>query len=316
MTVRTVTLSPGFDHLVAVQDLRPGEVGRVVQWRVVASGKGVNVARALATLDVRSVAYTLAGAEDEAEFVDLITGAGVVAVSVPVPGSIRRNLTLSREGSGDLAAHATGPRLAGARDAHADELVARLVADVRDGDVVTLNGAVPGTIRDSVWEEAATAVHAKGATVVADVQGMALVQLLSSGVVWAAKPNEDEALALVRLSRGGADGNVTRALSEMEAMGVVHPMVSLGERGLVHLVDGVPVQSRCHVERPAVVVGAGDAFVAGFCAALVADEWREAPPTTAGLAAAAAHVAGVPDAHFAGTARSLCSSVTHQPWTS
>src|SRR5690242_19948750 len=105
MTLRTVTMSPGFDHVVRVDDITPGGVGRVLAWNTLAGGKGVNVAREATKLGASCVAYSLIGGVDRDAFVDLIDKTGAGAVVLPVPGNTRMNLTLEIEDSGGIASH-------------------------------------------------------------------------------------------------------------------------------------------------------------------------------------------------------------------
>lgn len=63
------------------------------------------------------------------------------------------------------------------------------------------------------------------------------------------------------------------------------------------------------VDHPRVVVGAGDAFVAGYGAALDTAAWAHLDPTTVGLASAAVHVAGTSAAERAAATRSALAHV-------
>lgn len=306
MTLRTVTLSPGFDHCCLVDRLVPADVSEVISWHVHASGKGVNVARTAASLGVTAVAYSLIGDADNDEFVTLIERSGVQAVTVAVPGSTRRNLTIRTTASATAAAHAVGTRLE-ATSSDADELIARLLSDIEPGDLVTLNGATAQGVHGGVWAEVGAAAHQRGGTLLADVQGESLLRLLESGVVSMAKPNQDEALVLVGpATETSSLGAVGSALDRMEVLGVETPVVTLGARGAVHLEEGKPLHTSCPVDQVMVVVGAGDAFMAGYCAAMEGGGgWFGCDPVKLGVAVAAAHVSGAEGSSLQITARSM-----------
>lgn len=318
MTLRTVTLSPGFDHLVRIDDAEPGEVGRVLAWEVVAAGKGINAARVAALLGVDCVAYTLVGEADEHEFRRHCASSNVPVVTFPVPGETRRNLTLTVGQGAALASHAVGPRLAGAADVHADGLIRQLVSDVEPGDIVTFNGAVAGSVRQDVWAEAATVLQARGASVVADVQGEPLLSLVRTGIPVMVKPNEHEALALAPGAAGVAPDDAAWAavIERMEHFGVTDAMVTIGSRGIIHREDAVVMRSWCPVDDPSVTVGAGDAFLAGYCAALTTREWNDWRPIELGLACAAAHVSGSQGTGFRATVDGFRSEIHHERLTS
>lgn len=95
--IRTVTLSPGFDHEVHVDRIDPGEVGRVISWRVHAAGKGMNVARFVKALGTEAHAYSLVGTVDEERFRKAAAADGVYVDTFTVPGQTRDNLTLTSQ---------------------------------------------------------------------------------------------------------------------------------------------------------------------------------------------------------------------------
>jgi len=313
MTLRTVTLSPGFDHVVKVDCLLPGGVSRVLEWEVLAAGKGVNVARTATLLGAASVAYSLVGEVDELEFVERVEAFGSAAVTVAVPGHTRRNLTLLVQDTDQAASHSVGPRLSTGDDCHADTLIDRLVEDAQPGDVVTFNGAVPQQIRSSIWMEAATALYARGVALIADVQDGALVQLLETGLVLMAKPNHEEARAL---TQNALDVNDLVAASDgiraMLRFRVKDPIVTLGPLGVLHMVNGQLTRTWCHVENASIVVGAGDAFLAGYCAALTADGWGDLEAVDVGTAVASAHITGAAPGELHSVVRSALAGVCHE----
>lgn len=294
MTIRTVTMSPGFDHVVRVDRIEPGGVARVLDWTTYASGKGLNVSRTATVLGAPCVSYSLVGEADQAEFVRLVEATGSGAVTVQVPGETRKNLTLEIDTSAGPASHAVGERSKGATDTHAEALMAQLLGQVEPGDVVTFNGATPSRIRAEIWADAAQGVCDQGATLVADVQGESLAALLATGLVTMAKPNEEEITALLGVNVGGDTRAAhSAAINAMLDLGVTDPIVSIGRDGVVHVVNGTLTRSWCPVDEPKIVVGAGDAFVAGYCAALECEAWSDVSLIDLALAVASVHVSGV-----------------------
>lgn len=290
--LRTVTLNSGFDDTFTVSGLDWGGVGRVHGFGSLPSGKGVNAARAAAALGVPVCAYSLVGRDDADTFAGRLHAEGIAHRLVAVPGSTRHNLTLVPESADKVAAHlvAEGFRLPDARPVEA--LADRLLEECRPGDVVSCNGSVPTGAPATVWADIVAAVHGAGATVVLDVQGEAMRHALAAGPVALATPNDAEITALPGVDPDGPDP-ITDALQSLAGARVAHPVVTLGEAGAAFLRDGRLHRAACPVERPVVAVGAGDAFLAGACAAIVAGEIDTAGLVAAGLAAAAAHVAGL-----------------------
>jgi len=305
--IRTVTMSPGLDHVVHVGHVNPGGVGKLLSWRTNASGKGVNVARIATSLGADAVAYCLAGEENLEQFAAAAAADGVEARIVPVPGRTRDNLTLSDDSRSPLAGHAAGARLGPVPPDAVEALVAQVIGDVEAGDIVTLNGALPDGCAADVWARLASAARQAGAKVMVDTQGTPLFVALTTGVATMAKPNAEEVRALglvpvVGTNGGpGADGELdpvgaiqlgVAGVQTMRSLAVDDPIVTLGASGMIHIVDGLLALSRCPVAVPKIVVGAGDAFVAGYCAAVAGSALAEADPANFGLAVAAAYVSG------------------------
>lgn len=313
MTLRTVTLSPGFDHLVTIDRHDAGGVAKVLSWTELASGKGVNVARTATALGVECVAYSLVGTQDADDFRLRLARDGVRAELVEVAGPTRRNLTLRVLSDAAPAAHAVGPRLR-ADGSDAEELIARLLSHLQPGDFVTFNGAVAEGVPTDIWARASVAVRGRGGTVMADVQDQPLRELIEKGAVWMAKPNIDEARVFFDSPAQGRSviEDAVIAIKAMHQQGVEVPVITLGAEGVLSTKDGFVIHSACPVGNVQVVVGAGDAFLAGYCAALTVGGWRKADPVLLGLAVAAAHVAGQPPTDVAGAVRLCLASVEQQ----
>lgn len=293
MTIRTVTLSPGFDHYVRVDTLDWERVGSVLSWTTRAGGKGLNASRLVTWLGGETVAYALVGVADEAAFVGLAARDGYDVVSVAIEQEMRHNLTLRDDTRDSRSRHAAGARFARVPPDAVERLFELLLRDIVPGDVVSFNGALPGSLSDDTWAGAAERIRSAGATLVADVQGRAMLELFATKAVHFAKPNEDEARLL--LGRDGPSDPLDAAVVAVRAMrslGVLDPVVSLGAMGAVHVQDASIVTSECPADDPSLQVGAGDAFVAGYCAALGGDGWSDASPISLALATASAHVDG------------------------
>lgn len=291
--IRTVTLSPGFDHEVHVDRIDPGEFGRMISWCVHAAGKGMNVARFVKTLGAEAHAYSLVGDLDEGRFREAAAADGVHVDTFAVPGRTRDNLTLTSEALGPMAGHASGPRLGAVSSEVVDRLFSKLLRDVSPGDIVVLSGAIPDGLDVDTWARMAHSVVAAGGSVVVDGQGAALVEAVRTGVVAMTKPNEHEAGAIpgVRVD----DPLLSRAIAGLRWMashGVDEPVVSLGARGIVHRWDDAIMLTSCPVAEARVAVAAGDAFVAGYCVGASGQGPTKLKPIDLAIAAASAHVAG------------------------
>ena len=69
--IYTLTPNPSLDLSLEVNGLKGGSIGKIISSRRDAGGKGINVSRALAVLDKRSIALAFSGGT----VVEQITGA-------------------------------------------------------------------------------------------------------------------------------------------------------------------------------------------------------------------------------------------------
>lgn len=304
-TLRTVTLSTGFDDHYTVERFRWGGVGRTVTFTSVPSGKGVSCARAGKHLGLPVMAYAAVGRDDATLYRSRTDAEELPTTLVEVSGPIRHNLTVIDASGQHTAAHLMGDR---PRQEPADvtPLFERLLADVRPGDVVTLNGAIPPGLPPSTWADLVPALVKAGAQVIVDAQGEAFAACLDGPRVTAFKPNDEEILALPGVA--DADDPVAAALELMRPVARI-PLVSLGARGAATLMDGRVVRLVCPVEQAVVSVMAGDTFVAGVAWALVKGEEDPEAVLGHGLAAAAAWVAGASPDELRGRAGANLSRV-------
>lgn len=287
--LRTVTLNTGYDDYYTVGDIVWGGVSTNKDYRSVCSGKGISCARAAVALGLETVAYALVGARDVADYSSRLDAESIPHRLVDVPGSTRHNLTLVDATGAKVAAHFVGKGYELADRTPLEELTALVLADIKPGDVVTLNGSTPAGLPDDTWAGLAEAAKARGAVVVVDAQRGALAAALEVPGVLAFKPNDDEILALPGI-KDSADP-VGAALAAFEHAGAQLPLVSLGADGVAFLDGGRRVRGACRVERPIQSVMAGDTFVAGLAWGYLQGGDKESWVRHA-LAAAAAHVAG------------------------
>ena len=291
-TLHTVTLNTGYDDHFTVHDMSWGGVGRSTGFRSVPSGKGISCARTALALGLRVRAHAFVGEEDFEDFSARLAVEGMDHHLVTVPGKTRHNLTLI-DGAGErVAAHLVAPGFTVEDPDLADRLLERLLDAIEPGDLVTLNGSTPSGLPDSTWARFARGALGQGARVMVDAQGVAFRETLAVPGLTAFKPNDDEILALPGIKDAAPNAQIHLALEVLSGTGVQIPLISRAARGVSFLRDDEVVTMACPVEAPVQSVMAGDAFVAGLAWGLLGDESDE-DCISRGLAAAAAHVAGL-----------------------
>ena len=89
--ISTCCLNPCLDKTVEMGEFRLGATNRIYASRVDPGGKGVNVARTLATLGMETTCLCALPEKGSDEFLQLLEGSGVSMRTVPTPGTIRTN---------------------------------------------------------------------------------------------------------------------------------------------------------------------------------------------------------------------------------
>jgi 1-phosphofructokinase family hexose kinase len=290
--IRTITLNTGFDETYTVSDLEYGGVRDVVDYRSEPSGKGINAARVLRGLGVPVHVYGLIGESDRALFSTRLAMDRIDCTLASVPGNTRRNLTLTSVSQAAPAAHCRAAGFSLSDDEAVTQLVDRLAAECRPGDLVSIHGSTPHGLPVDTWTRFARIAQEMQVPLVVDVYGAPLLSVLAGGGVLCCKPNAAEMAVLPAVAGTPGEAGVMAALRFMLRQGVALPTVSLGGRGLWSVIEGRVWSALATIPYPKVLVGAGDACVAGMMAQMMDARSSPRDIIARGVAVAGAHVAG------------------------
>lgn len=310
-TLRTVTMNTGYDDYYSVSGLSWGGRGTQHRFESVCSGKGISCARTATALAIPHVAYGLIGEHDHDDFSRRLADEHIEHRLFRVPGTARHNLTLVDATGEKVAAHFMAAGYSFDSPLVVAPMVETVLAETRPGDIVTLNGSTSKGLASETWAALAAGLIERGADVIVDAQNEALMDALEVRGVLAFKPNDDEIMAIPAVAE--AYDHVGAALDLFRSAGARIPLVSLGADGVQYLDEaGQRIHATCRVEAPIQSVMAGDAFVAGFVWGVMSSqdqqEW-----VRHGLAAAAAHVAGLTGDGLLARAKANLSEVRFEP---
>lgn len=256
----TVTPNPSIDRTLRIPPLVRGDVQRASSATSEAGGKGINVARALATEGHPTLALAPLSPASAGLLVALLAGAARVE-AVAVGGELRMNISLVEADGTVTKVNEPGPTL---DDAATEALLARAAALSAGAAWVVGCGSLPPGLPPDFYARLATRVPA-GVRVAVDADGVALAGCRGAPVALL-KPNRAELERLVGRSLETL-GAVVTAAAELVDDGVDAVLVSLGRDGAV-VVDGVgAVHAEAPIDDVLNPVGAGDALLAGYLAA-------------------------------------------------
>jgi len=261
--VLCLTPNPALDRTLEVPGLRAGESSRAAGVRVAAGGKGLNVARSLATLGSRPLCMGPLGGDSGRKLADLAAAEGLDAAWTWCEIETRTCVILVDSAAEQATVvNEPGPTLS-------DEDWARVSGDVlaraaRAGDVC-VSGSLPPGVRPDALAELLRSLVESGHAPWIDTSGPALAAALSTPDV-RLKINRDEARDVLGLTLEDAPACAAAARSLLDG-GPAAVVMTLGAAGAVlaapeggWIVEAPPV-------RAASAVASGDAFLAGLVSA-------------------------------------------------
>ena len=255
--IYTLSLFPAIDTTLYLEGMEPVRELPAQREHSEAGGKGANTAAALTALGLDCACICLMGEENAGLFLRLLDAAGVRCIPIPLPGRIRENLSLETP-QGQYRVMRQGFR-ADHRALGRLEMVLR--ERLRPGDTVLVGGKLPEGITADDLASLCELIHSLGAEVTLDTAAVrpAQVERIRPLVM---KPN--------RLELGEITGLPVERLEDCAAAARLllrHGAFLLDREGLL-LARAPEVEVRSSV-------GAGDAMLAWFTAALLTGLPRE-----------------------------------------
>ena len=287
--ITALCLNPSLDRTVYVERLERGGTNRVLREQTVPGGKGVNVARMMASFGLFSQAALFLGREDERLMEETLTGWGCGMRAVILDGALRVNIKVMDQSRGEITElNAPGSPVNDRQLEAMEDLVIESAAQSR---WLCLCGSLPPGCPDGYYARLIRGVRlrAPGCRIALDASGESFRLALREGPDLI-KPNLDELSAFA----GYPIGDIDEAPQSIEALregGARDIILSMGARG-ARLYAGGTVLHASGLRVPvATTVGAGDAMLSGYIAGLEEGLSRKEAFRLA-AAAAAARVAG------------------------
>lgn len=278
----TLTLNPSLDltYLLAETAVGQVEVHRATTATIEASGKGVNVSRALHANGRRTVAVLPLGGTTGHHLAELLGTDGVPFRSTTQRSDTRINTTLAVDGGHTAKVNGPGGHLTDADLAALKREVDAALHDAAtaDGDQgahgagddqelwLAVCGSLPPGVDPAVLGEFVTLAHDRGARCAIDASGPALAAAIAAGADLLA-PNRLE-LAEVAASAAAAQtihDLASVALDVAAATGAAL-LVSLGKDGALFTDGTVVIHGHGPALTPVNTAGAGDALLSGWLA--------------------------------------------------
>ena len=259
--IATFTPNPSLDRTLEVDSLVRGGVVRANRLRLDPGGKGVNVARVLASAGLSTLAIFPCG-KDDLDFIHLLEAAHVPCRVVPIAGRIRQNISILEPEWVITHLNEPGPRITAAEVA---SLLAAVSDSARGAAWICASGSLPPGQDPDLYHQVARLAHENGSKVAVDTSGEPLTRAVNGGVDLI-KPNRHELEEAVSGEIATLGDAIDAALA-LHRGGSGAVLASLGADGAVLVEDGRFWHAEAPVSEVVSNVGAGDALLAGFLAA-------------------------------------------------
>ncbi len=282
------------DRTYQVPNFRSGKFHHTSDFTVVAGGKGVNVARALSTLDHKSTVTGFAGGMVGRFVVSELRRLEIKPAFVQIAEESRlvQNF-IDSVTSAETRVDELGPLVSPRELRRLERRWTKLLAEAQ---IAIIAGSTPRGVPDTLYRDLVTAAKQAGVPVIVDAHDALLAQsIVATPTIITPNLAELQTLAGRQLT---VPRGVQQASGELIQQGIELVLTSLGGVGAIAVAS-----SGCWiVEAPQVnvvsSVGSGDAMVAGLVMAIVEGlplteqlKWAVA----AGTANAAIFGAGLPD---------------------
>ncbi|MBQ9008202.1 MAG: 1-phosphofructokinase family hexose kinase [Clostridia bacterium] len=256
----TVTLTPALDKTVTIPDFETGKLNRIASIRLDAGGKGINVSKVLGVLGMQSTAMGILGGSTGEWIEQQLRLAGILPDFVHVPRETRTNLKIIdpvRSCNTDINEPGDPVDFS-----VYEEVVSRILARAREGDIVVFAGKAPQKAPDNLYGTMIRSLSAHGIRSFLDADDASLAQGIQA-FPDLIKPNLEELSRLVNAPTESIS-DVAQAALSLHQGGIRTVIVSLGARGAVFVRDHVLYSPGVSVPVGS-TVGAGDAMMAAFC---------------------------------------------------
>ncbi|MEE9354030.1 MAG: hexose kinase [Methylococcaceae bacterium] len=265
----TITANTAIDNVVKIRGFVLGATLLAQDSVNYPAGKGINVAKALVSLNCPVTTLGFVGDQSKNLFSTLQSSLMSIDLT-DVPGQSRTNITLS-DMDFDQETHirTTGYRVTSSL---CNQLLNKINRVTDDGDILVLSGSLPHGAPHDFYRKIIESAKNKGLITLLDSSGSGLIEGLKGRPHWF-KPNLKE-LEEVCEHALTTETDVIYAARKIVASGVKKVVVSQGKDGVILVtensimaayIDAVaePIQTK---------VGCGDALVAGVAYRMLNDE--------------------------------------------
>ena len=290
--IYTVTLNPAIDRQYTVEKITRNDVLRARDFRTDLGGNGFNVSRTLQQLGVQSIAVGFVGGLTGTRLVKGLDKLGIQTEFVQIAEETRTNTSITILNQNRyIKVNGPGPPI---QTKEVAQLINKIKVLASPDDWWVLSGSLPRSIPETFYADLLRDIQTRGAQVCLDVSGEPL-SLGYAANPCMIKPNLAEFNELVN----SALNTQNEAFSAMKTLSQDSSqlcLLSMGMQGALLKHGDLIWSANAPRIREANPIGAGDALLAGFLAALTGGE--SLPEALRWGVASGSIAASLPGTHF------------------
>lgn len=260
--IYTVTFNPSIDYIIQLDNLKIGGLNKVIQDFKFPGGKGINVARVLNNLGVKSKAIGFIGGFTGGYLIDFLQKEGLETDFIVVDGDTRINVKIKSNEETEL--NAGGPEIS---DKALLELIEKISSLPKDTFVVLAGNIQKGLSQDAYAKIMKAAISNKHFIV--DAVGQALLKTLQYKP-FLIKPNKEELGDIFKVEIRTLEDVVFWG-KKLLALGAQNVIISLDKEGAVLFNKEQQYYASAPNGKAVNTVGAGDSLIGGFLSKYVED---------------------------------------------
>ncbi|TCP93203.1 1-phosphofructokinase [Cricetibacter osteomyelitidis] len=258
--VATITLNAAYDLVGRLPRIQLGEVNTVETLGLFPAGKGINVAKVLNDLAVKTAVGGFLGEDNQGDFEHMFNTLGLEDRFQRVAGKTRINVKIT-----ETEADVTDLNFLGYEISEADwaKFVQDSVNYAKQFDIIAVCGSLPRGVTPEKFTAWLSQLNTTGAKVVLDSSNAALTAGLRANP-WLVKPNHRELEAWIGHELPTLN-DIVVAAKKLKSQGIANVIISIGANGALWLSDRAVIQAqppKC--QNVVSTVGAGDSMVAGL----------------------------------------------------
>lgn len=262
--ITTVTLNPAIDRTLTVDNLRTGEVNRILSVSENMGGKGLNVSKVLHALSVETTAIGWIGNKNIAETNELMKPLEFHKEFLEIESVTRTNTKIIDRGkkqTTDLNEAGFSVKASDLR-----KFNERLKTWAMRSDYTVLSGSLPTGLPADAYRKIMME-HAQLTEFVLDTDGQALAEGVKAHP-FLIKPNLDELNKAFDKSLKTNEEIIAYCRTMIETYDIGMILVSIGKDGSLLITEDTAYHASALNIDVNSTVGAGDAMLAGFLAGL------------------------------------------------